>query len=381
MEWKKVKISSFLKERTQKYTPEEANNLGLKRLNKIDFSGTTHLIEKPTNTNMILIKKGDLVISGINVGKGAIAIYREEEDIMATIHYSSYQFDEEIIDIDYFKFFLRSKVFKKIVNTKIKGGIKTELKAKKFLPLEILIPSLKSQKEIVKKINSYNKEIKEVKEIYKKNRTLIKKLSQNIVEEIIEKEDGELKKLDDICKIRRGASPRPIKAFLTEKEDGINWIKIGDTVKGNKYLESTNQRITPEGAEKSVKVSEGDLIMSNSMSFGEPYILKTNGCIHDGWLTFEFDHNLLSPDFFYLILLSGQKFFKSKAKGMGVKNLNIPMVKEMEVKLPKKDIQEKIVKEINNLKDMCRKLDEMAKIEEERAGVLMDVKLSECFKG
>jgi len=86
----KTKISSFLKKRETRIKPIEANRIGLKRLNKIDFSGKMHLLEKPTNTDMILIKKGDLVISGINVEKGAVAVYQGYEHILATIHYSAY---------------------------------------------------------------------------------------------------------------------------------------------------------------------------------------------------------------------------------------------------------------------------------------------------
>ena len=88
--WKKIKISSFLKERESRIKPLEANRMNLRRLNKIDFSGEIHLTDKPTNTDMILIKKGDLVISGINVEKGAVSVYQGKEDILATIHYSAY---------------------------------------------------------------------------------------------------------------------------------------------------------------------------------------------------------------------------------------------------------------------------------------------------
>jgi len=57
----KTKISTFLKERQDRFKPDEANNLGLKRLQKIDFSGNMHFLEnKRTKTNMILIESGDL---------------------------------------------------------------------------------------------------------------------------------------------------------------------------------------------------------------------------------------------------------------------------------------------------------------------------------
>ena len=35
--------------------------------------------------------------------------------------------------------------------------------------------------------------------------------------------------LGAINDIARGGSPRPIKDFLTDDEDGVNWIKISDT--------------------------------------------------------------------------------------------------------------------------------------------------------
>jgi type I restriction enzyme, S subunit len=51
----KTKISTFLKERPERFKPVEANKLNLKRLQKIDFSGNMHFLEdKKTNTGMIL---------------------------------------------------------------------------------------------------------------------------------------------------------------------------------------------------------------------------------------------------------------------------------------------------------------------------------------
>lgn len=92
---RKVPISSILEERDGHYKPTDRKICKLKRLNKIDFSGSIHLSDKPTKTNMIIVEPGDLVISGINVAKGAIAVYEGKEPITATIHYSSYIFDEK----------------------------------------------------------------------------------------------------------------------------------------------------------------------------------------------------------------------------------------------------------------------------------------------
>ena len=105
--WQKVKIGDFLFERKGRYKPNDEQIVNLPRIEKIDFSGNFHIGNKDSKTDMILIKDGDLVISGINVAKGAIGIY-SGEDVTATIHYSSYTFDSNKINVEYFKRFLKS---------------------------------------------------------------------------------------------------------------------------------------------------------------------------------------------------------------------------------------------------------------------------------
>ena len=106
----------------------------------------------------------------------------------------------------------------------------------------------------------------------------------------------------DVSYIVRGGSPRPIKAFITNAEDGINWIKIGDVEKGGKYICKTKEKIIPEGEKNSRRVYPGDFLLTNSMSFGRPYISKIEGCIHDGWLVLRDEQNHFDKRFLYYYL-------------------------------------------------------------------------------
>ena len=137
-----------------------------------------------------------------------------------------------------------------------------------------------------------------------------------------------------MAEIVRGASPRPINKFITDDEEGINWIKIGDVNPTEKYITTTKQKITIDGAKKSRIVKKGDFILSNSMSFGRPYILKIDGCIHDGWLSISNFEKNYNTDFLYYLLSSDQvqKQMKQKASVGTVKNLNADIVKS--IKLP-----------------------------------------------
>lgn len=177
------------------------------------------------------------------------------------------------------------------------------------------------------------------------------------------------KKIGDVCTVERGGSPRPIEKYITTDESGINWIKIGDT-SDSMYITSTAQKIIPEGMKKSRYVEPGDFLLSNSMSFGRPYILKIDGCIHDGWLVLRDTHNLFDKRFLYYYLSSPTTFqkFKMLAVGGVVNNLNSSMVRGVEIPIPSKKEQEKIanildevVLLINKRKQQLSKLDELVK--------------------
>lgn len=153
-------------------------------------------------------------------------------------------------------------------------------------------------------------------------------------------------KLSSIFDIARGGSPRPIQDYLTDDKNGINWIMIGDTIEGNKYIEKTAKKIKPSGIKKSRKVYVGDFLLTNSMSFGRPYILKIDGCIHDGWLVLSPRSPNISTDYFYY-LLSSQELkseMGKQAAGAVVKNLNSDIVRNIEVKYPNLPTQTKIAK-------------------------------------
>jgi type I restriction enzyme S subunit len=157
---------------------------------------------------------------------------------------------------------------------------------------------------------------------------------------------GPRKPFGVLAKIVRGASPRPIQSFITEDLSGVPWIKIGDVPAGGKYITDTAQRVTAAGAAKSRRVRPGDFVLSNSMSFGRPYISKIDGCIHDGWLAIsEFESSFL-PDFLYYLLSSDavQGDFARSVGSSTVSNLNAETVKSILLPVPALDDQAHIVR-------------------------------------
>ena len=160
----------------------------------------------------------------------------------------------------------------------------------------------------------------------------------------------EIKPLGNILTIERGGSPRPIQNYLTDSEDGINWVKISDASASDKYIYKTKEKITKEGLHKTRIVHENDFLLSNSMSFGRPYIMKTTGCIHDGWLVLRQESNTVFDNNFLYYLLSSPYIFNQfdlLAAGSTVRNLNISLVSSVKVPIPPLEEQQTIVTKLD----------------------------------
>ena len=164
----------------------------------------------------------------------------------------------------------------------------------------------------------------------------------------------EQRKLGELVVIERGGSPRPIDDYITDSPDGLNWVKIGDAPEQGNYITSTKEKIRPEGLSKTREVHPGDLILSNSMSFGKPYIMAIDGCIHDGWLSIKNTNNVFDLKFLCVLLGTDQMLtqYKSMAAGSTVNNLNKELVGNTTVTYPSVEEQRTIgqfFEEIENL--------------------------------
>ncbi|MFH1358527.1 MAG: restriction endonuclease subunit S [archaeon] len=426
-----IKISTFLKERQDRFKPDEANKLNLKRLQKIDFSGNMHFLEnKKTNTNMILIKSGDLVVSGINVEKGAVAVYQGDKDVLATIHYSSYEFDENKIDINYFKWFLKSDAFRKAVQSQTRGGIKTELKPKKFLPLEIDLPNIEEQKQILSKINKVENEIKQLETNISKDKKLLTSLKQSILSEAVQgklvpqnpKDEPASELLKKIKKekeklIKEGKiKKQKLLPEISEDEmpydlpEGWVWARLGnlvsilgDGIHGTpKYTKDgecffVNGNNLENGKivirENTKRVSEEECLKHNRPLNENSVLVSINGTI--GNVAFYNNEKIMlgkSACYFNLLNMIDKKYIRllietnyfmdyalHSATGTTIKNVSLLAMRMFSVPLPPLPEQKRIVEKVDALMKFCDELELRIKENKKNSNDLMTSVLNEVF--
>lgn len=329
----------------------------------IDYESSKEYIASDDFDNVMrrgTAKIGDILIT-TEAPCGNVALV-DREDIALAQRVIKYRCNDEI-NPRFLLHILLGKEFQNKLAKASTGGTVKGIKGSKLHLLEVPVPPLEVQKEIVRLLDNFTAKTEELQAELNKEYEARKKQYECYRDSLL---NGELDKLiqpfcsdeieykffGDCAKIIRGASPRPIKNFITAESDGVNWIKIGDVKPGEKYITASAEKITLEGAKKSRPVKKGDFILSNSMSFGRPYILKIDGCVHDGWLVISEFSESYTSDFLYYLLSSNmcQNQMKKKASfGGAVQNLKADTVRELFLPVPPLEAQQKIVHFLDEL--------------------------------
>lgn len=246
--------------------------------------------------------------------------------------------DRKIGQVFLSKIFM-SFYFEDFLNRLVAGSTINHLYQKDFVKFCFPLPNSEEQTAIATALSDVDSLISALtKKIEKK-----KAIKQGLMQQLLTGKkrlpgfcgDWIKKKVSSVSDILRGGSPRPIENYIV-KSGGVNWIKIGDVDSSAKYIFRTNEQIIESGIQYSRFVHSGDLLLSNSMSFGRPYILKTEGCIHDGWLVIQNYDKYFDKEFLYYLLGSDEvlKQYKSLAAGSSVLNLNKDIVGKVVLYFP-----------------------------------------------
>lgn len=272
------------------------------------------------------------------------------------------------------------------INSAIVGGAIPTLSQEQVSRFKIpLPPTLTEQKAIATALSDVDELISSLDQLISKKKAIKQGAMQELLTPPVEggkrlpgfNGEWERIKVDNVITVARGGSPRPIQDYLTTSSNGINWIKIGDTSSKSKYITSSNEKILPEGIQNSREVHTGDFLLSNSMSFGRPYILKINGCIHDGWLVLQNYQEFFDREFLYYTLMSKDVYnqYLMKASGSSVLNLNKEIVKTVELNRSKDIEEQKAIAQI--LSDMDQEIEALeakkAKYQQIKQGMMQEL--------
>ena len=347
--WQTTLLSSVFAKNTQKNTDGRTTNVICNSAKQGLIPQREYFdkdIANSDNTNgYYIIEENDFVYNprkSSDAPYGPISSYKYTEAGIVSPLYLCFRAKEEI-NPAFFEWYFRSSAWHRYVYMSGDSGARHDrvsIKDDTFFAMPINIPSAHEQAQITSFLERIDQRI-EMQHALVEN---LKKYKRGVVSKVFSEIERECKtiRLGNCVSILRGGSPRPIDAYITDVPDGINWIKIGDTSADELYITRTREKIIPSGAKKSRRVFQGDLILSNSMSFGRPYILQIDGCIHDGWLLIRDEDNVFEKRFLCYYLGSDNVIvqYKRFAAGSCVNNLNSELVGNVEICCPPHSTQQ-----------------------------------------
>ncbi|MGW5645946.1 restriction endonuclease subunit S [Saccharopolyspora sp. NPDC003752] len=308
----------------------------------VSTRNTVSYVREGLRDQLRYAQPGDVIIAGVgetveDVGKAVAWLGLEA----VAIHDDSFLFRSEI-DPTYVSYYFQTSVFHAEKEKHVSRAKVKRLSSGGLSRITIPVPPLEVQREIVRILDKMT----ELQAALQAELQARARQYEYYRDSLLQPTDEVLwRPLGDCATIVRGASPRPIQEFVTDSKDGVPWIKIGDVSANGKYITNTAERVTSEGATKSRRVRPGDFVLSNSMSFGRPYICQIEGCIHDGWLAISDFEGVFVADFLYHMLRCKfiQAEFARRAGSGTVKNLNADIVKSVPVPVPDLVEQKRVV--------------------------------------
>ncbi|EAJ6136120.1 restriction endonuclease subunit S [Campylobacter lari] len=173
--------------------------------------------------------------------------------------------------------------------------------------------------------------------------------------------DWEVKKLGDIAEISSGGTPSRNKKEYWENGI-IPWVKIKD-IKEN-FISTTEEFITEDGLKNSSAklFKKGTLLYSIFATLGEVAILDIDATTNQAIAGINIKENNTNSLYLMYFLKSIKDKICSKGRGVAQNNLNLSILKQIQIPLPPLKEQERIV---GILDESFAKIDESIKILEQ----------------
>jgi type I restriction enzyme S subunit len=388
--WQEVLLGDVLTERRETPSTESLENGEVSIVSKIGFNeGKIELrADGKTKTGMILAHPGDLVISGINATKGAIAIYAEtaNKPIAATIHYGAYIPNKERVDIKYLWWFLRSAAFRDIVQDHIPGGIKTELKSKRFLAVPIPLPTLNEQQRILAHIESLAARVNEAQRLREEASEGREALLHSTMRQIFKPDGAKIVPLETTC--------AAIIDNLHSNPDYsgdcvVPCIRSSDVGWGELFLETARKTSEAEYTRRTVRgePTENDIVLvREGGGTGKAALVEKHHRFSLGQrvMMLRPDQSVVLPKFLLYQILSPFIYDEQivpLSKGSASPHLNIGSLRKFKFILPPLDEQRRIVAYLDGLQAKVNALRELQVKGGEELSALMASILDKTFKG
>ncbi|MDF2380192.1 restriction endonuclease subunit S [Nostoc ellipsosporum NOK] len=383
-----VQLSEILSLYKQSISHQDVRDSELRIISKIDFSGNLHLRESDElNTykgDLYLVPTNTIIYSKINVRHGCI-YFNVNHPFAVSNEYPCFTFDPTKVVGQYLILLLRSKPFKKQINS-LKVGIgKARVKIEEFLSLTIPLPSIPVQKALVEAYDRHIAKAMQLEIEAKKFHTSIDQSLGITSPEVVKLVPGKLSfvefkhvekwgldqlfnsvtlydtlykvvTIQSLCKVGSGGTPSRSNASYYRGH--IPWVKTGEVI--DEIIYDTEEKVTEQAVDNSsAKIyQKGSLLVAmygQGKTRGRTAKLGVNAATNQACaVLYDIKSEDVIVDYLWVYLMNEYDRLRSLASGNNQPNLNADMIKKYPVVLPPKDIQEQIVEYYFSIKERIK---------------------------
>lgn len=268
----------------------------------------------------------------------------------------------------------------------VSGTTRLKLTQGEMKKIMIPTPPVEEQERIVSRIEELFSEIDSGVETLIKTKELLSVYHQAVLKNAFEKIEGKSYSVKDVCdEIKVGIVIKPSQYYTTEDKgvkafrsanvrefhiDDFDWV----------YLNDAGQE-----ANKRSIVHTGDVLIVRSGYPGTACVVeeKFDGCNAIDVLIAVPNQEIVLPEYLCAYTNSplGKAYVSEKKRGVGQKHFNVGGYSAMNIIVPSKDIQHKIVSEISEKLSFCDNISQTINITLQQASAMRQSILKDAFEG
>jgi type I restriction enzyme, S subunit len=386
--WPIVQLGQVLRHRKEFNTIDDLTNYKRPRV-QLHVQGIVLRDEIPgalikTKTQQVC-RAGEFLVAEIDAKVGGFGIVPPALDgAIVSSHYFLFVIDETKLDRRFLDFFIRTPAFREQITAQGSTNY-AAIRPLHVLGYEIPLPPLAEQRRVVARIEELAAQIHDARTLRHQAAEEVVVLVPSGMADTFKRlgQEHTTKKLEKLCDVVRGGSPRPAGSPLYYGGD-IPFMKVGDLTKDDgMYLFETSATVNELGREQSRYIEADTLMLTNSgATLGVPKITRIAGCFNDGSQAFLNLDSSVEKEYLYYLFKSKTLWFREQlARGQGQPNLNTDMTKQMDVPVPPLPEQRRIVAELDALQ---AEVDALKRLQADTAAeldALLPSILDKAFKG